>query len=228
MTRLRDQPTVPPSASLDDVNAGELWPGAFCAFKGCTWEERHGTDKELDLHLHEEHKEELQSIAEHLIRKDAPDAICSIYKEAVAVRCRCQAPVAGASLDRTALQAFGDATAKDCVEALVCFCCGGIHPYVEEVADKGNIQWYQPVHRAEDDGRMLFLGRAVKEIEGLLGLQTYLRRYNAVGEGATVKLTDHETFEDWTLKLPELEDGALLCCPEDGVLLTQRFFFVTT
>jgi len=182
------------------------------------WEERHGTDSDLDTHLKEEHGEELQPIADHILRKWDPDAICSVYKEAISWKCRCHAPVAGASLDRAALKAFGDATAKDRVEALVCFCCGSIHSYVEEVADKGNIQWYQPMHRAEDDGKMLFLGKAVEEIEGLLGLQTYLKRYNAVGEGATVKLTDHETFDDWTLKLPELEDGVLLCCPEAGLV----------
>ena len=218
-TRLRDHPTIPPSASCHHVNTGELWPRAFCGFNGCRWEERYGTDSDLDIHLHEEHGEELRPIAEHMLRKEDPDAICSVYREAISVKCRCQAPVAGASLDRAALKAFGDATAKDRVEALVCFCCGGIHPYVEEVADKGNIQWYHPVHRAEDDGEMLFLGKTVKEIEGLLGLQTYLQRYNAVGEDATVKLTDHETFEDWSLRLPELEDGTLLCCPEAGVVL---------
>ena len=32
-----------------------------------------------------------------------------------------------------------------------------------------------------------------------------------------VKLTDHESFEDWQLKLPDLDDGVLLCCPEDPV-----------
>ena len=218
-TRLRDHPTVPPSASLDNVNAGELWPEAFCGFKGCMWEMPHGTDSDLDIHLHAKHSEELQPIADHMLRREDPDAICSVYKEAVSVKCRCQAPVAGASLDRTALKGFGDATAKDRVESLVCFCCGGVHPYVFEVADKGNIQWYQPVHRAEADGEVLFLGKAVKEIEGLLGLQTYLQRYNAVGEDAAVKLSDHETFEDWTLRLPELEDGTLLCCPEAGFVL---------
>ena len=49
----------------------------------------------------------------------------------------------------------------------------------------------------------------------LLGLQVYLSRYNAVEPNQQVKLTDHESFEDWHVTLPELDDGVLLCCPED-------------
>ena len=42
-TRLRDHPTVPPGASLADVDAGDLWPQVFCAFEGCMWERRCGS-----------------------------------------------------------------------------------------------------------------------------------------------------------------------------------------
>ena len=226
MQRLRDQPTLPPSGSIDKVNAAEMWPAVFCAFKDCMWEERLGTDIDLDNHLHEEHSEELRSIADHILRKDAPDAICSVYKQAIAVKCRSQAPVAGTSLDRTALKSFSEASAKDHVQALVCFCCGGIHPYVEEVAEQGEINWYQPVHRRDDDGRLLFLGKEMGMVEKLLGLRPYLQRYNAVGEERT-KLTDHETFEDWTLALPNLEDGRLLCCPEAGAVTKKRSPFIS-
>ena len=210
---LRDQPTIPPSASLDNVNAGELWPGAFCAFKGCGWEAMDGTDELLDLHLHEEHAAKLEPIVAQMLRADAPDAMSSVYKEAVACKCRSQPPIAAASLDRRALKSFAAATCQGRVESLICFCCGGTHPYVEEVAEKGDIQWYQPIQPRDDDGPLLFLGRPLQEIEQLIGLPTYLSRYNDLDtEGR--KLTDHESFEDWHLKLPNLADGRLLCCPE--------------
>ena len=50
-------------------------------------------------------------------------------------------------------------------------------------------------------------------IQKLLGLQVYLSRYNVVKEGQQ-PLRDHESFDDWSLTLPQLDEGALLCCPE--------------
>ena len=117
----------------------------------------------------------------------------SVYKEAVACKCRPQPPIAGASLGRRALKSFAAATCQGRVESLICFCCGGTHPYVEEVAEKGDIQWYQPIQPRDDDGTLLFLGRPLQEIEQLIGRPTYLSRYNNLDtEGR--KLTDHETF----------------------------------
>ncbi|CAK9094318.1 unnamed protein product [Durusdinium trenchii] len=149
-----------------------------------------------------------------MLRGRAADAYLSAYNQAIAVKCRSQAPIAGSSLDRAALKGLAEATAGSKVEALVCFCCGGVHPYVEEVAAKGNINWHRPLQRDESDGQLYFLEQPLQVIESLLGLQTYLNRYNAVEPRPQVKLTDHETFEDWRLKLPELEDGMLLCCPD--------------
>ena len=110
--------------------------------------------------------------------------------------------------------------AKDRVQALACFSCGGLHPYVEEVADKGEIQWHRPLQRATPDDSLTFLGQPLAKIKDLLGLQAYLAKYNVVSEanaeGAPdVKLTDHESFEDWTVALPGVADSSLLCCPED-------------
>ena len=180
------------------------------------WEERFGTEEDLEDHLREEHLEALEPACQHMLRKDAPDALRSAYSEAIAVKCRTQAPIAGSSLDRAALNSLAEAITGNKVEALICWCCGNIHPYVEEVKNKGPIQWHQPLERSESTGEWLFLRQPVKAIEQLLGLQVYLSRYNLV-EPKQVKLTDHETFEDWRLKLPGLEDGNLLCCPEDRV-----------
>ena len=156
------------------------------------------------------------------MRGSDPDAALSIYKQAVAVKCRSQAPVAGASLDRTALRKFNDAMAGNKVEALVCFSCGGIHPYVEEVEAQGDIRWRQLLERDAASGQLSFLGQPLEKIRELLGLQVYLDRYNKVGSRPleetaedAPKLTDREDFRHWTAKLPGPAGGALLCCPED-------------
>ena len=214
--RLRAHPTIPPSASPASVDAGELWPRVFCAFEGCTWEHDFGTEEQLEEHLRDHHAVDLEPIRRHMLRRDAPDAFRSIYCQAIAAKCRSQAPIAGSSLDRTALHSFTEATAGNNVEALICCSCGGIYPYVAEVAEKGEINWYQPLQRSDSTGELLFLGQPLAVIADLLGLELYLSRYNLVDPARTA-LTAHETFQDWRLRLPDLESGDLLCCPEDGI-----------
>ena len=179
------------------------------------WEEPCGTEAQLQEHLREKHAHVLEPICQQMLRRSAPDALYSVYCEALAVKCRSQAPMAGSSLDRTALHSFTEAIAGDRVEALMCFSCGGIHPYVQEVAEKGNIRWYQPMQQSDSTGELLFLGQPLDKVKELLGLQPYLAKYNMV-DPLQVELTAHESFEDWSLKLPGLEDGELLCCPEAG------------
>ena len=127
-TELREHPTIPPTAEPAAADHGELWPRVFCAFKGCMWEERFGTEEDLEDHLREEHLEALEPICQHMLRKDAPDALRSAYSEAIAVKCRTQAPIAGPSLDRAALNSFAEAMTGNKTEALICWCCGNIHP----------------------------------------------------------------------------------------------------
>ena len=90
------------------------------------------------------------------------------------------------------------------MEAPVCFCCGCIHPYVEEVAEKGAITWYQPLQHGDTEGALVFLGQSLQTIQELLWLQVYLSRYNVVKEGKQ-PLRDHESFDDWSLTLPQLD-----------------------
>ena len=214
--RLRAHPTIPPSASPASVDSGELWPRVFCAFEGCTWEHDFGNEEHLEDHLRDQHAVDLEPIRQHMLRRDAPDALRSVYCQAIAAKCRKQAPIAGSSLDRTALHSFAEATAGNNVEALICCSCGGIYPYVAEVAEKGEINWYQPLQRSDSTGELLFLGQPLTVIADLLSLELYLSRYNLL-DPARVALTAHETFQDWRLKLPDLESGNLLCCPEDGI-----------
>ena len=212
---MREHPTIPPDEPLTAVDAGRLWPNVFCAFKDCGWAERLGTEVQLKQHLEEEHKTELETITRHILRGTAPDAMYSAYNQAMTQRCRSQAPIAGASLDRTALYSFADATRGDKVEALICWCCGCIHPRVEDVEDKGPIKWHQPLQRSDSTGELRFLNQPLQSVKELIGLEPYLNKYNAVEPHQQVKLTDHENFEDWRVTLPELDGGVLLCCPED-------------
>ena len=62
-TRLRDHPTIPPLALSEEVDAGEAWPHAFCAFSGCLWTARKGTEDDLLQHLHEQHGSDLDPLA---------------------------------------------------------------------------------------------------------------------------------------------------------------------
>ena len=178
------------------------------------WEEKFGTEELLQEHLRAEHADDLEPICNCMLLGNAPDALYSAYNAAIAVNCRKQAPLAGSSLDRTALNSYADAMKGDKVEALICWCCGGIHPYVEEVPGKGCIQWRQPLERDPSTGEFIFLGKRLEVVEELLGLAVYLSRYNKIAP-STVELTDSETFEDWSMKLPGLQDGVLLCCPEE-------------
>ena len=139
---------------------------SFAPSRDCGWAERLGTEEQLKQHLEEEHKTELETITRHMLRGAAPDAMYSAYNQAIAQRCRSQAPIAGASLDRTALYSFADATKGDKVEALICWCCGCIHPRVEDVEDKGPIKWYQPLATQRLHRRAPVPEPAIAEREG--------------------------------------------------------------
>ena len=66
-TRLREHPTLPPSASPEVADAGEAWPWAFCAFQGCEWEDRRGNETALEQHLGAAHMVELRPICDHML-----------------------------------------------------------------------------------------------------------------------------------------------------------------
>eukprot|EP00975_Prorocentrum_lima_P040173 8439179-Prorocentrum_lima.AAC.1 len=62
---------------------------------------------------------------------DPPDAthIFGVYNAAIGVRCRAGAPLAGASLDRTALRRFARAQEGSSVRSLVCAVCACVYPH---------------------------------------------------------------------------------------------------
>ncbi|CAK9046729.1 ATP-dependent DNA helicase, partial [Durusdinium trenchii] len=163
--KLREQPTIPPDTTSDDLEFAARWPRAFCAFEGCKWASEQGGEDDLEAHLWAEHLADLQPIVRKMLRRDAPDALLSAYNAGISHKCRQQAPVACASLDRKALLSFAEAQAGDKVEALVCWSCGCSHAYVQEIAAKGNIQWRRPLESPPNAAtdKSYFLGRPTNE-----------------------------------------------------------------
>ena len=213
--RLREHPTLPPHATPDGVDSGELWPRAFCAFEGCPWTRPDGAEEDLQRHLLKEHREHLEPLVHQLnhVQPNVKDAFRSVYNEAVAVKCRGQAPLAGCSLDRTALRSFAKATAGDNVEALICFSCACIHTRVAETEEQGPIKWCRPL-RSREAGGHTFLERPLPEILDRVGLDAFLQKYDQLQ--GDLKLTAFEDFSQWRVQVPLGETGAfLLCCPED-------------
>ena len=211
---MRPEPTLPPGKSHVDANRGELWPRAFCSFQDCSWVDTYGNENALQEHLHEAHAVDLEPIAARMLRGEAPDALLSAYNAAVSEVCRKQAPVAGCSIDRTALQAFAESCQGNHVEAIVCFSCACIHTRVSDLpSNKSLIQWRKPLRQV--DGQFRFLGRAVEEVASLLSLDSFLERYDLIAVDPERRLTDSESFDKWCVTLRGASRRKLLCCPED-------------
>ncbi|CAE7300135.1 anks1b, partial [Symbiodinium sp. CCMP2592] len=174
-THLRAQPLIPPEAKAENVDSGEAWPQVFCAFRGCTWSLPSGTEKRLHQHVKDAHAPELGLVAQHLPRPMPADALTSVYNEAIALRCREAAPVAGSSRDRSALRSFAEATSKDNVESLICFSCACIHPRVADTAASGRIDWHRLIQSpASNDGSH---AESTESLHELLSMDRYLERY---------------------------------------------------
>ena len=56
------------------------------------WEDRFGTEAQLQEHLREKHAHVLEPICERMLRCNAPDVLYSVYCEALAVKCRSLPP----------------------------------------------------------------------------------------------------------------------------------------
>ena len=104
-------------------------------------------------------------------------------------------------------------------------CCGDIYPYVHEIEEKGDIRWHKPLQQASN--RFEFLGHDLETIHKLIGLDTYLDKYNVINESADSKMTDHESFDDWHLKLT-MDGKKLLCCPEDIEIIVTVISFIAS
>lgn len=109
------------------------------AFESCKWQEARGSEKELEEYRSSAHAVDSQPICEKMLMGNVANAMLSAYNQAVAVKCRGQAPIAGASLDRAALGSFAQATRNNRVAALVCFSCGSVRPYVKKKRAGGTL-----------------------------------------------------------------------------------------
>ena len=227
LDKLRKHPTIPPgrvdeeieseSDRLKPVDEGHLWPRAFCAFKGCNWTSDVGDEECLQEHLKESHAEDLEPVLPHMLRGNDPAAMLGIYHEAIAVRCRSQAPLAGCSIDRGALKAYTGACSNNNTEALICFSCACIYVHVADLPpEKQDIRWSRPVRRCPGTNNINFLGLPAADGLKLLDFNAFLERYDQLNV-AGKRLTDHETFDDWTLAVNTgscAEPTKILCCPE--------------
>ncbi|CAE7407650.1 anks1b [Symbiodinium sp. CCMP2592] len=208
-TQLRAQPLIPPGAKPEDLDRGEPWPGQFCAFQSCNWSLLTGTEQELREHVQQEHATALQSVAQHLPKPIPADALASVYNEAIALRCREAAPVAGSSRDRSALRSFAEATSKDRVEAIICFCCACIHTRVADAEAAGPIRWRRLIQGPPSNDRTH--AETTERLHDILSIDKYLGLYGDLA--GDVKLTDVAELNEWTVTIPGL--GDILCCPED-------------
>ena len=216
VSSLRAFPTIPPGRSDVRVEDGERWPAVFCAFQNCMWEQMDGSEEDLVAHLQEAHREELKPAAELLpMSLDESAALRSVYNEAIAEILRGQVPIAGPSLDRTALHAYAKATEEDKVEALICFCCGCIHTHIKQDADKNDIDWVWPVE-ISSSGDTLMFGMALNAASQLIGMQTFLDKYGHVDGYANIGITGE--LNEWRSAVYDYHKNEFvefICCPED-------------
>ncbi|CAJ1456522.1 unnamed protein product, partial [Effrenium voratum] len=179
-TKIRADPTLPPGrASAVELDAGAVWPRAFCAFVDCDWAVAEGTEADLQLHLAEAHSCDLMAGARLLLRPGDPSQLMSIYN-ALARRCRQGAPLAGCSLDRTALRSFAAAVEGDKVEALICVSCACIYSRVAELEEQNEIQWRRILSRCggEEEGEWRLFGQPAPRVVEILGLNAFLDKYD--------------------------------------------------
>ena len=146
-----------------------------------------GEEADLQQHLAEHHADELQPL---LDEGDAPERMMCFYQEAVSHACRRQAPLAGSSLDRTALSTFATALANDNIEALICASCACVHTCVQD--NKAGIQWEKPLDYSTDGGECFqFLGQPVQNVATLLGLENFLKAYDILDKVGAAKISNH-------------------------------------
>ena len=159
---LRSTPTLPPfEDALANVNAGAMWPSVFCAFQDCQWMLERGTETDIYEHILAEHSEEVAGATGLIQSLNPVDAVRSVYNAAIAHKVRQDAPLAGCSLDRTALRNFSEATAGDNVEALMCFSCACIHTCVKDNDGPRPIDWHKPVTKDPRTKEYKFLGASL-------------------------------------------------------------------
>ena len=218
VSALRASPTVPPGRSRASVDEGDLWPSIFCAFLDCDWEMARGTEDDLLAHLQRKHREDLIHAARLLPTPTTEDvAVMTVYNEAIAEILRVQAPLAGPSIDRRALHAFADATKEDKIEALICFCCGCVHTYIQEDDKRGksNISWISPVD-ITSSGEVTLFGLPLDVAHSLFGMDNFIAKYGNM-EGYP-NLTESGELSHWNAAVYNHhtdEFVEFICCPED-------------
>ena len=226
--QVQQHPTVPITGitenTIHDVLSADMaleLPPKHCSFASCNW--TGDTDEELLTHLKAEHLSVMQHVLEAKTDQATMDEqTWAVYNNAIEKVCQQAAPTASYSIDRRALRSYSTATSGHNIQELICFCCARRFPYTTSWGAKQFIKWVcasplaSAAKVANETPFVEFLGLPYDKAHSILGLQTYLDRYGACGDGSPDLTQQLHEFDDWTVGVP-FENGVLrlLCCPED-------------
>ena len=181
------KPTLPERfQGVSGNDLGHDLPNAHCAFRGCGWEG--DTEAELRQHLVTQHRADLQEPHQETWEAEnlAPHLVAT-YEQALTCRCRSGAPVANPSIDRRCLRAYFTEFEGDAITQVICFVCARRFPH-REAANNKRISYRRVMNKA----RTRVFGRSVAEIDGLLGLKTYIDLYGDIAAN------EEDSFADWS------------------------------
>jgi len=173
-------------------------PAKHCAFAGCSFTAASAED--LQAHLKAQHEAALKTAASLLPifsttsnATRSPQAetqqwmlkLQSAYNEAVAVKSRESAPLAGLSIDRRCLYAYEKNLQESPPEALICFACARRFPHVPAF-ERNDIAWVHPLTRVDEQDAPeshKFLHMNSNELADIMGYDAYLSRYGSLPGG---------------------------------------------
>ena len=221
--RLKRQPTVPSKVggghwTEEELDKGVFLPKQHCPFGECTW--RGQAAEEILDHVAEAHyTREVEEAVRALGVVAFKAALYTVLNAAVSWSCKQEAPVVSVAQDRRALRVFQESVTHADLQALVCFCCGCVHPHLPGEA-RQKIRWKPAGKPVPGKEHVLetFLGLTLEQVEDFFGLQTFLNRHGSCGPGfPNLQEAVWQTeLKDWQCSVPfEMGDVRTLCNPED-------------
>ena len=220
---LKRQATLPSKPggghwTKEQLDKGVFLPQQHCSFEGCSWRGQ-VADETLD-HVAEAHyTPEVAEAVQALGAVAFKAALRTVLNAAVSWSCKQGVPVVSIAQDRRALRVFHESVTHADLQALICFCCGCVHPHLPG-EPRQKISWKQagkPVPGKEEVFET-FLGLSPQQIEEFFGMETFLRRFGSCGPGFPnlQEVVWQRDLEDWQCIVPfEIGDVRILCNPED-------------
>ena len=220
---LKRQATLPSKPggghwTKEQLDKGVFLPKQHCPFESCSWRGQ-VADETLD-HVAEAHyTPEVAEAVQALGAVAFKAALHTVLNAAVSWSCKQGVPVVSIAQDRRALRVFHESVTHADLQALICFCCGCVHPHLPG-EPRQKISWKQagkPVPGKEEVFET-FLGLSPQQIEEFFGMETFLRRFGSCGPGFPnlQEVVWQRELEDWQCIVPfEIGDVRILCNPED-------------